>query len=50
MNIPGIKKISVKQKDTKKNYIIPNQNKYNSKPIPSQNQKMKGNVIPSQEI
>ena len=49
MNIPGIKKISVKQKDTKKNYIIPNQSKYNnSKPIPNPNQKMKGNIIPSQ--
>ena len=48
MNVPGIKKISVKQKDTKKNYIIPNQNKYNNKPIPNPNQKMKGNIIPSQ--
>jgi hypothetical protein len=49
MNIPGIKKISVKQREIKKRNIIQNQNKINNKPIPAPSQKIKGNIIiPSQ--
>lgn len=44
----GIKKISIKQKDYKKNNIIKNQNKLINKPIPTPSQKTKGNLIPSQ--
>ena len=46
INMVGMKKISVKQKDLKKNNIIQNQNKLIHKAIPTQ--KNKGNVIPSQ--
>ncbi len=46
INMAGMKKISVKQKDFKKNNIIQNQNKLIHKAIPTQ--KNKGNVIPSQ--
>ena len=45
-NIPGIKKISVKQKDIKNN-LVQNKKPIN-KAIPAPNQKVKGNVIPSQ--
>ena len=57
MNIPGIKKICVKQKEPKKNNIIQNNsnnnsninnNKFNNKPIPNPSQKFKGGIIPSQ--
>ena len=48
MNINGIKKITIKQKEPKKSHIIKNQNKLISKPIPIPNQKVKGNLIPSQ--
>ena len=50
INIPGIKKICVKQKDMKKNNITQNQNKIINKQSqnPNQNQKVKGNIIPSQ--
>ena len=49
MNIPGIKKISVKQREIKKSNIIQNQNKINNMPIPAPSQKIKGNIIiPSQ--
>lgn len=37
----GIKKISIKQKDYKKNNIIKNQNKLINKPIPTPSQKLK---------
>ena len=47
MNIPGIKKISIKQKD-KKNHLIQNQYKQINKPIPTPAQKIKSNIIPSQ--
>ena len=47
MNIPGIKKISIKQRD-KKNNMIQNQYKQNNKPIPTPGQKIKSNIIPSQ--
>ena len=47
MNIPGIKKISIKQKD-KKNNMIHNQYKQINKPIPTPGQKIKNNIIPSQ--
>lgn len=45
-NIPGIKKISVKQKEIKNN-IVQNRKPIN-KAIPAPNQKVKGNIIPSQ--
>ena len=48
INIPGIKKISVKQKEVKKNNIVPNQTKLINKQIQFPAQKMKGNNIPSQ--
>ena len=48
MNINGIKKISIKQKDPKKSNIIRNQAKLIHKPIPTPSQKVKGNIIPSQ--
>ena len=48
INMNGIKKISIKQKDYKKNNIIKNQNKLINKPIPTPSQKTKGNLIPSQ--
>ena len=48
INIPGIKKISVKQKEVKKNNIVPNQTKLINKQIQFPPQKMKGNNIPSQ--
>ena len=48
MNINGIKKISIKQKEPKKNHFIKNQSKLISKPIPTPSQKVKGNLIPSQ--
>ena len=48
MNITGIKKISIKQKDPKKNNLIKKENKLINKPIPAPVQKMKGNIIPSQ--
>ena len=44
INITGIKKISVKQKDPKK----VNKTKITSKPIPTPAQKIKSNLIPSQ--
>ena len=44
LNITGIKKILVKQKETKKI----NQNKIVVNPIPTPSQKMKSNIIPSQ--
>ena len=47
-NLPGIKKICVKQKDMKKNIILQNQNKPINKQIQNQNQKLKGSIIPSQ--
>ena len=47
MNIPGIKKISIKQKD-KKNHLMQNQYKQINKPIPTPAQKIKSNIIPSQ--
>jgi hypothetical protein len=47
MNIPGIKKISIKQRD-KKNNMMQNQNKQINKPIPTPGQKIKNNIIPSQ--
>ena len=47
MNIPGIKKISIKQKD-KKNNMMQNQYKQINKPIPTPCQKIKSNIIPSQ--
>ena len=46
INITGVKKIMVKQKDTKK--INLNQNKISGKPIPTPCQKVKCNIIPSQ--
>jgi len=48
INIPGIKKICVKQKEVKKNNIVPNQTKLINKQIQFPAQKMKGNNIPSQ--
>ena len=48
INIPGIKKICVKQKEVKKNNIVPNQTKLINKQIQFPPQKMKGNNIPSQ--
>ena len=45
-NIPGIKKISVKQKEFKNNFV--QNKKIINKAIPAPNQKVKGNVIPSQ--
>ena len=55
MNIPGIKKICVKQKEPKKSNIIQNKNndnnnnaKFSNKPIPTPSQKLKGGILPSQ--
>ena len=48
MNINGIKKISIKQKDPKKNNLIKKENKLINKPSPAPVQKIKGNIIPSQ--
>ena len=48
MNINGIKKISIKQKEPKKSNLIRNNNaKLINKPIPTPQQKIKGNIIPS---
>ena len=47
-NIPGIKKVFLKQKEIKKNNSINTQNRLINKPIPAPNQKLKGNGIPSQ--
>ena len=49
MNINGIKKISIKQREPKKSNIIKSKNsKLISKPIPTPSQKVKANIIPSQ--
>ena len=49
MNINGIKKISIKQREPKKSNIIKGKNsKLISKPIPTPSQKVKTNLIPSQ--
>ena len=48
MNINGIKKISIKQKEPKRSHLIKNQSKLINKPIPTPSQKVKGNLIPSQ--
>ena len=48
MNINGIKKISIKQKDPKRSHLIKNQSKLINKPIPTPSQKVKANLIPSQ--
>ena len=55
MNIPGIKKICVKQKEPKKSNIIQHKNndnnnnaKFSNKPIPTPSQKLKGGILPSQ--
>ena len=48
MNINGIKKISIKQKEPKKSNLIRNNNaKLINKPIPTPQQKIKGSLIPS---
>ena len=43
MNINGIKKISIKQKEPKRSHLIKNQSKLINKPIPTPSQKVKGN-------
>ena len=48
MNLNGIKKISIKQKEPKKSNLIRNNTKLINKPIPTPSQKIKGNnIIPS---
>ena len=47
MNINGIKKILIKQKEPRKSNLIRNNTKLINKPIPTPPQKIKGNNIPS---
>ena len=49
INIKGIKKISIKQKEPKKSNLIPNHPKFINKPIPTPGNKIKEVIAPSQK-